>query len=159
MYAARERVAGMEDALTAAGTGAAIDSVLECSWWPEPAYEAVRHTLRRGTLPRALVCLNDRIALGAYQALQEAGAGVPDEVSVVSFDDSDLAGWLRPGLTSVALPHQEMGRRAVLALLAVDRAPAAGRAPAVDLVPMPVRERGSVAAPRPATARVRRELG
>ena len=39
--------------------------------------------------------------------------GIPDEVSVVSFDDSDLAGWLRPQLTSVALPHFELGRRAV----------------------------------------------
>ncbi|HEY6747402.1 MAG TPA: LacI family DNA-binding transcriptional regulator [Mycobacteriales bacterium] len=153
VYAARERMAGMEDALAGAGTGAGIDAVLECSWWPEPAYEAVRHTLRRGTLPRAVVCLNDRIALGAYQALQEAGVGIPDEVSLVSFDDSDLAGWLRPGLTSVALPHQEMGRRAVRALLAADRAAA------VDRVPMPVRERGSVAAPRPATGRARRELG
>ena len=66
---------------------------------------------------------------------------------MVSFDDSDLAGWLRPALTSVALPHEEMGRRAVRALLAPDRAAAA------DLVPMPVRERGSVAAPRRADRR------
>jgi LacI family transcriptional regulator len=151
VYAARERVAGMDEAL--AGAGAGIDAVLECSWWPEPAYEAVRHTLRRGTLPRALVCLNDRVALGAYQALQEAGVGIPDEVSLVSFDDSDLAGWLRPGLTSVALPHQEMGRRAVRTLLAPDRAAEA------DLVPMPVRERGSVAAPRRTDRVARRDLG
>ena len=147
VYAARERLSGMEEA------GARIDGVLECSWWPEAAYDAVNHTLSRGALPQALVCLNDRVAYGAYQALQEAGVGIPDEVSLVSFDDSDLAGWLRPGLTSVALPHQEMGRRAVLALLAADRAPA------VERVPMPVRERGSVAAPRPATGRVRHELG
>ena len=72
---------------------------------------------------------------------------------VVSFDDSDLAGWLRPGLTSVALPHQEMGRRTVRALLAADRAPT------VDRVPMPVRDRRPVAAPRPAAGRMRRELG
>lgn len=146
VYAARERLAGMEE------TGARIDAVLECSWWPEPAYEAVRHTLRRGMLPRALVRLNDRIAFGAYQALQEAGVGVPDQVSVVSFDDSDLAGWLRPALTSVALPHLEMGRRAVQALLGSDR-PAS-----VELVPMPVRERGSVAAPRRNDGVAEREL-
>lgn len=151
VYAARERVAGMEEALTEAGAG--IDAVLDCSWWPEPAYEAVHHTLRRGTLPRALVCLNDRIAYGAYQALQEAGVGIPGEVSLVSFDDSDLAGWLRPALTSVALPHLEMGRRAVRALLAQD--PTA----TVERVPMPVRERASIAAPRPADGVAQRELG
>ena len=44
----------------------------------------------------ALVCLNDRIAMGAYQALAERGLRVPDDVAVVSFDGSDLAGWLRP---------------------------------------------------------------
>jgi LacI family transcriptional regulator len=151
VYAARERLAGIEEALAEAGAG--IDGVLECSWWPEAGHDAVRHTLRRGTRPRALVCLNDRIAFGAYQALQEAGVGIPDEVSLVSFDDSDLAGWLRPGLTSVALPHYEMGRRAVRVLLSAE--PGEG----VQRVPMPVRERGSVAAPRRAAGVAERDLG
>lgn len=82
--------------------------------------------------------------------------GVPDQVSAVSFDDSDLAGWLRPGLTGVALPHLEMGRRAVRVLLAPGRAGQAGR---TDLVPMPVRERGSVAAARRADGVAQRGLG
>ncbi|WP_373304954.1 substrate-binding domain-containing protein [Streptomyces bluensis] len=50
--------------------------------------------------------MNDRLVLGAYQALAEAGPGVPDDVSVVSFDDDPIAGWLRPGLTTAALPHE-----------------------------------------------------
>ena len=141
VYAARERLAGIEEALAAAQTGPA--AVLECSWWPESAYEAVRYTLTHGMLPRALICLNDRVAFGAYQAMQEAGARIPQDVSVVSFDDSDLAGWLRPALTSVALPHFELGRRAVRILLAPE--PVEG----LERVPMPVRQRSSVAAPRP----------
>ena len=140
LYAARERMAGIEEELAAGG--AAIGTVLECSWWPEAGYEAVRYTLARGELPRALICLNDRVAFGAYQALAEHGAEVPRDVSVVSFDDSDLAGWLRPALTSVALPHYEMGRRATRILLAPE--PVEG----LELVPMPLRERSSVAAPR-----------
>jgi len=60
---------------------------------------------------------------------------------VVCFDDSDLAAWLRPQLTSIALPHFELGRRAVELLLTQD-------APAGPLpLPMPLRERCSVAAP------------
>lgn len=141
VYAARERLAGIQEALTAAGSKVAAH--VQCSWWPAPAYEAVRSTLRHGAVPRALICLNDRIAFGAYQALQEAGAIVPDDVSVISFDGSDLAGWLRPELTSVALPHFELGRRAVRLLLAPE--PVEG----VEEVPMPVRERASVAPPRP----------
>ena len=102
-----------------------------------PAYEATARLLRDGARPRAVICLNDRIALGVYQALQETGLVVPDDVSVVSFDDSDLARWVRPALTSVALPHAEMGRRAVELLL--DGAP-----PTVARIPMPLAARSSV---------------
>lgn len=139
VYAARERLAGIEEALAAAGT--AISGVLECSWWPQPAHDALGHALAHEPAPQALICLNDRVAFGAYQAAYEAGLRIPDRLSIVSFDDSDLAGWLRPDLTSIALPHYELGRRAVRLLLAADRGTR------TILVPMPVRERDSVGCP------------
>jgi LacI family transcriptional regulator len=139
VYAARERLAGIEDGL--ADAGAEVDSLLECSWWPEAAYDAVIHTLRHGTLPRALICLNDRIALGAYQALRAAGRAIPDDVSVVSFDDSEMAAWLRPQLTSISLPHYQLGWHAVETLLGPPSDPAVLR------LPMPLRARASVAKP------------
>jgi LacI family transcriptional regulator len=86
--------------------------------------------------------MNDRLAFGAYQALGEAGLRVPADVSVVSFDDDPLAQWLRPGLTTAALPHEQMGRRAVELLL--DGQPR-GR----TMVPMPLRRRRSIAQPDP----------
>ena len=64
------------------------------------------------------MCLNDKVAFGTYQAIADAGLRVPEDISVVSFDDSDIAAWLRPGLTSIAIPHFEMGQLAV-ELLAV----------------------------------------
>jgi LacI family transcriptional regulator, galactose operon repressor len=67
---------------------------------------------------------------------------MPADVSVVSFDDSFLAPWLRPALTSLALPHYDMGKRAV-ELLIED-----GSDAAEHRVPMPARHRESVAAPR-----------
>ena len=147
VFAARERMGGIESAMAAAG--ARLEGGLDCEWWPESAFEAVARFLREGGRPAALICLNDRIAFGAYQALDAAGIAVPDEVSVVSFDDSALAYWLRPQLTSVALPYFEMGRRAVETLLA-DR-PQAG----VQRVPMPLRERASIAPPRSRDTRTR----
>ena len=135
----RERLAGIEEALGAAGSG--IVGTIACEWWPEPAHDAVADFLRRGERPCALICMNDRIAFGSYQALQEAGVGIPDDVSVVSFDDSDLASWLRPQLTSIALPHFEMGRRAIETLLTDHPQPEISR------VPMPLRERASLAPP------------
>ena len=89
-----------------------------------------------------LICMNDRLAMGAYQALAEAGLRVPDDISVVSFDGSALAAWMRPVLTSVELPFHELGALAV-------RRPARPRRRrrGTVLLPMAVRAGGSVRSP------------
>ncbi|BCW86661.1 transcriptional regulator (plasmid) [Arthrobacter sp. NicSoilE8] len=61
----------------------------------------------------AVVALNDTLAAGAYEGFRQAGLVVPDDVSIVSFDDDDIVSVLRPQLTTVALPFEAMGRRAV----------------------------------------------
>jgi LacI family transcriptional regulator len=142
VFAARERVAGVQHVLDEVGLRLA--SRAECFWWPDPAYHAVAEVLASGRPVTALICLNDRVALGAYQALGEAGTTIPDDVSVVSFDDSSLASWLRPQLASAAIPHFDLGRSAVELLLRQDRAPGVHR------VPMPLRRRASLG-PAPAT--------
>ncbi|MDH6565403.1 LacI family transcriptional regulator [Streptomyces sp. SAI-117] len=135
VWAGRERMRGVEEVMAQAGVRLA--GVAECDWQPEDGHREVRRLLAAGTAPRALICLNDRVSLGAYQALQEAELRVPDDVCVVSFDDSDLASWLRPRLTSVALPHYSLGRTAVEVLL---DGPAD---PVVHRIAMPVRLRAS----------------
>jgi LacI family transcriptional regulator len=109
------RLAGVHDALEESGAGLA--GVVPCYWDVTTAYDAVSAWLGNGHRPRGLICLNDRVAMGAYQALAERGLRVPDDVAVVSFDGSELATWLRPRLASVALPFAAMGRRAVEILL------------------------------------------
>jgi LacI family transcriptional regulator len=139
IFAARERSQGVRTELRAAGCRLA--GAADCDWAdPSGGYRAVRRLLAR-TRPSALICLNDRIGFGAHQALQEAGLRVPDDVSVVAFDGSDLASWLRPALTSVALPHHEMGRRAVELLVKGDAYPTSYR------LPMPLHAGGSVGPP------------
>jgi LacI family transcriptional regulator len=146
---ARERRRGVAAALGEAGTE--LEGMIDCRWWPESAYDAVSSLLAAGRSPNALICLNDRVAFGAYQALADAGLRVPDDVSVVSFDDSELARWLRPQLTSVALPYFDMGRIAVESVLGLSQEWA--RAPRQEhLVAMPLRERGSIAPPRSGAA-------
>jgi LacI family transcriptional regulator len=139
VFAGRERMAGIRDGLAASGVRLA--GVVDCDWWPDSAYEAVSRALAEGVAPRAMICLNDRVALGAYQALREAGRVIPGDVSVLSFDDSDLAAWLRPQLTSISLPHYELGWQAVEKLLGPRGDPIVTR------VPMPVRRRASIAEP------------
>ncbi len=146
VVAAAERLDGITAALTQAGQRLA--ATVDTLWWPAPSYEASEGFLAEDPHVTAMICLNDRVALGVYQALAEAGLRVPEDVSVISFDDSPLASWLRPPLTSVALPFHEMGTRAVQALLAPSMGSGEIR------LELPVRHRASVGPPR--TSRPRR---
>ncbi|CAN5236396.1 LacI family DNA-binding transcriptional regulator [soil metagenome] len=133
------RVSGIREAMSEAG----LDFIAEESIWlwePDEGYRATRALLERGNDITALLCMNDRIAFGAYQALSEAGLSVPGDVSVVSFDNDELASYLRPGLTTVGLPHEAMGRRAVELLLQGETADEV-------LIPMPVVTRSSIGQP------------
>ena len=113
--AGRDRLQGINGALT--GAGASLAGTVPCPWDVEPAFEAVSAWLDTQPRPSALVCLNDRVAMGAYQALAEHHLRIPDDVAVISFDGSDLASWLRPRLVTLALPFTEMGSRAVEILM------------------------------------------
>ena len=116
--AGHDRLRGLARALEHGGSG--LTGVVACAWDVRPARDALHIWLGAGNRARALVCLNDRIAMGAYQALAEFSLDVPRDVSVLSFDGSDLASWLRPHVTSLALPFMAMGTLAVEHLLSPD---------------------------------------
>jgi LacI family transcriptional regulator len=83
---------------------------------------------RRGMHPTGLVCGNDRMAAGAVLALHEHGLMVPRDVSVVGYDDQEgLADKFTPALTTVSIPHYEMGRAGVEYLLDVLHDPSIAR--------------------------------
>ena len=109
--AGMRRLRGIELALH--DRGEKVSAVLDCDWTVALAARAVDEHLRDHPVPGALICLNDRIAMGAYQALSDRGLRVPDDVAVVSFDGSELAQWLHPPVTSIQLPYVEMGAVAV----------------------------------------------
>ena len=143
--AAVERLAGIGQALAAAG--ARYAGAFGClDWEPEDGYRATQ-ALLAAARPRALICFNDRLALGAFQALAAAGLRVPADVSIVSFDDDPIASWLKPQLTTLALPHYELGRRAVDVLFGGEDHPRFSREALVHRVSMPLRERASVCPP------------
>lgn len=118
--------------------GLDIAGVVPCDWSVTEGFAALSRWMADGGRATGLICMNDRLAMGAYQALSEAGLRIPDDVSVVSFDGSALASWLRPVLTSVELPFHELGALAVRRLL--DLEDAGGPV----LLPMAVRVGGSV---------------
>jgi len=84
---------------------------------PEPGYEATKELLAESRCFTALFAYNDLCAIGAIRALDEARLRVPEDVSVVGFDDIPGASYSRPSLTTVRQPMQEMGQLAARTLL------------------------------------------
>ncbi len=143
--AAVQRLQGITEALRQAG--ADVAAAVACSdWQPEIGYEATSQLLKKTRLS-ALICFNDRLAFGAYQALGDAGLSVPNDVSVVSFDDDLLASWVRPRLTTVGLPHYELGQVAIGVLLEENQRPGPSAGPAIQRIPMPLNRRDSIRPP------------
>ncbi|MFI5915772.1 LacI family DNA-binding transcriptional regulator [Dactylosporangium sp. NPDC051541] len=141
------RLEGYRAALTAAGVPLRPDLVAAEVSDARGGHRAATALLRRPDRPTALFCFNDRMAMGAYRAAQECGLRIPQDLSVVGVDNQELiAEGLHPGLSTVALPHYEMGAWAVTTTIGlIERG--AGPAAAQTTMPCPLLERGSVAAP------------
>jgi LacI family transcriptional regulator len=114
------RLEGCRRALAAAGIDFDLSLVLPGAYVEQSGYERAHLLLRRPAAerPTVLFCGNDQIALGALIALEERGVRVPDDVSVVGFDDIPAAATARPGLTTVRQPMRRLGARAAEVLLA-----------------------------------------
>jgi len=78
----------------------------------ESGYEAARKILGNKDRPTAIIACNDEMAAGVYKAAYEVGLKIPDDLSVVGFDDSPLAPRLTPALTTVRLPTRDMAKMA-----------------------------------------------
>ena len=112
--------------------------------------DAAGRLLDRPDRPTALFCFNDRMAMGAYRAIRLRGLRIPDDISVVGFDNMEqIAPWLDPPLTTMQLPHYEMGRWAVEQVLRGPWLEGDGEIPPQCSMPCPRIERASVAPPQP----------
>lgn len=133
------RLQGYREALESAGI--AFDPHLVFDAYPdqEGGYGAVEELLKRDVT--AVFCYNDRMAMGLYDGLKQQGLSIPEDMAVVGFDNQEvIAAHMRPPLSTVALPHYELGAAGVRLLLGVDE-PAGS--PVVKLECPPV-ERDSV---------------
>ncbi len=113
--AAPEREQGYRDAHEGHSVPVDPDLIAKGSADAAGGWEATSSLLASSSSPpTALFCFNDQMAMGAYRAIAERGLRIPDDISVVGFDDQVLiAPWLVPSLTTMALPHYAMGRWAV----------------------------------------------
>jgi LacI family transcriptional regulator len=140
----RERSAGIVAALAAHGLRL-DDSCVEFSAISlESGTEAMRRLLARPPWPSVVMATNDVLAVGAMLACREAGARIPDEISITGVDNTDLGATQTPPLTSIQTPIVEVGTAAGLQLIArLEGAPAELH----QQLPFTLMKRGSTAKP------------
>jgi len=111
-----QRIEGYKKAINEAKLD--ID-IIETDYDKESGYESMKKFLRTGQQVDGIFCVNDIVALGAMKAVKESGFGVPKDIAIVGFDDTDFCDIVSPSLTSVHQPAREMGEMAVKMLLAL----------------------------------------
>lgn len=116
-WATAVRVEAIRKAMRAAGVRLDPSLVLYGNYRFDSGYALANKVVRRSPRPTALICGNDQMAAGAYLALARIGLRVPEDVTVVGYDDEQLAGLLDPPLTTVQLPFYELGRDGASRLL------------------------------------------
>jgi LacI family transcriptional regulator len=144
-WATRARLRGFREELSHAGIDPGDQIVRPGNYQADSGYELMLKLLVMPHRPTAVLCGNDRMALGALMALREKGIDVPGEMSLVGYDDTDaLVTRISPAITTIRLPFYDMGRWAAERMFGtgVD-----GLAPRTCLPCVPVL-RESVAPPR-----------
>src|SRR5579885_2789964 len=111
-----DRLAGYHSALLAAGLPIVPDLVCEADFTIAGGYNMARRFLSRADRPTAIFAQNDLMAVATLRAALEMGLRVPDDLSIVGFDDVEPASLVNPALTTVSQPLQEIGRLAVTVL-------------------------------------------
>lgn len=118
---ARERVEGVSAAMHDHGLQLRPPMLIETHYSVDHGRLAARQLFALDEIPTAIICGNDVQAAGALKAAHQAGLRVPQELSIVGFDDIELAEAVEPGLTTVHVPHRRMGREAARLIMRMVR--------------------------------------
>ena len=124
---ATNRLKGITERLAVAGINLENVPIIETPYDIDNGANAFEKLMTGPKRPSVVMCGNDVLAVGALQRAQEMGIAVPAEVSITGFDGIELARVVTPRLTTVCVPHSEMGRRAADELVRMVESGEAGR--------------------------------
>lgn len=108
---------GYEQALRKAGLPYDPSLVVHCRFGTNMGYDAAKRVLSFSPRPDAIFAINDRFSIGALAAIQDLGLNIPEDISLIGFNDEPYAALMRPGLTTIAQPAHDMGAHAARLLL------------------------------------------
>ena len=114
---AHERLYGFRNGLAEFGIELESSMTLEAGYTFDSGVQAADNLLSRSKRPTAIFAGNDEMAIGVYTSARKAGLNVPEDLSIVGFDDTPMAARIWPQLTTVKLPIREMGQEAASRLL------------------------------------------
>lgn len=117
MEAASERLKGYRQALSSSDIPFDPQLLREGDWMARTGYEQTLSLMKLDHPPSAIFCANDLMAMGALDAARALQLSVPEQLSIVGYDDQEMARYTHPPLTSVLLPNYEMGRWAAETLI------------------------------------------
>ncbi len=115
--AAEARKAGYLAALEKTGIEIFPEYICEGAFSPESGYQAMQSLLSLDPRPSAVFIASDTVAIGAIKAIEGANLLIPEDISIVGFDDIAWSAYLSPPLTTVRLPAQEIGEKAARLLM------------------------------------------
>lgn len=144
MDASRDRLLGYREALATADIAADAQLIREGDWTTASGYRHARELMKLRQPPTAIFCANDLMALGVIEAAVDLGLTVPQDVSVVGYNDLELSRHIRPPLTTCRVPNYDLGRRAVEILIDMALLDRPHRA-MITKLECPLVQRGSVA--------------
>ncbi|HFS8444181.1 substrate-binding domain-containing protein [Vibrio cholerae] len=116
-HQAQMRYEGYKRALAEAGVAINPDWIVESDFECEGGYQAFEKLYQRGKLPSALFVSNDMMAMGVIQAASQRGFRVPDDLSLIGYDDVHIAKFMTPALTTIHQPKYRLGKAAIDTLL------------------------------------------
>lgn len=143
----RERITGYEKALDEAGLPRDPRLIVHAGLDMDAGYRAAHELLAAGPRPTAIFTYSDLIAIGVLKALSELHLQVPEDVSLVGFDDIDFASMLQVSLTTVHQPRAQIGRRGAEVLFELMEEPASQRLPRHVILEPELIIRGSTCPP------------
>ena len=141
----QRRIRYFREVMEAFGLECPEELLLDCSWSLEGGYDAADRLLKIEDFPTAVIGTSDQIAIGAMRRFQEEGLSIPGDVSIAGFDNSPMARYVTPSLTSLDFPHAEMGAKAADLIIARVRDEASGQDE--QIMPLEVVKRESTAPP------------
>ncbi|APG21126.1 transcriptional regulator RbsR [Kosakonia radicincitans DSM 16656] len=114
---ARLRLEGYREAMTRAGLTIREGDEIESDFEFGGGFDAMQALLAMNERPQAVFIGNDAMAVGAYQALYQAGLKIPQDMAIVGYDDIELARYMTPPLTTIHQPKDELGELAIDVLI------------------------------------------